>query len=767
MRFVKTYRLPSPSHSTSDSNDIIKKKGINIAFWTISKDEVPSTINLDDSYFKQRGLDLLENEFYETGNFNLSYLPHQQTQLIYNTEIKYNPNFLKEVSANARLESSLHIAKMANIHFNRSEAVDEAVLRNFVHIVLPNAAPLKLAESDKIERCKTLLKWGDKKTKWKRMPGTLNDVVEKFQSVDISEKLITIKGITKIHVSCEVVLAYFMHTNSNERIEEHLEVNGNTERTWRCDYKTHTAYISAEIPLPLIASRRFKATLTWKKGWGDNPNAYVIAILPDTLSDDSPSKAVQGSSTALVVLEPLDINVTKIMQIQQTDLALGSGIIGTAVSNYTAKYLLSSLDILYTKYQRVGTMVDSEIRKTFEENISKAPKISDELEDLIKECTDLADVYDSNDMMVGTGLKKPSPSGEMSMKRKKKRGLCERSIAVGRCSDIVDSSPTAVLAWLYDVCSSERMRIHREYRNIARLVSANDGRQQLVAVIKRLQWPLSNREFVTQMVWWQDNNTGTYYLAFSSIGEDIDYGSPLSMVRGFTRALMKLEPFGEVVEGKRTQCRMSFTQIFDASGYIPGFIVNSLLPVSLSLVEEVRSVFSRDDEIDSEDRKSLIHIMENSGGEKYDQHELASIKSIQALAADVVAGGNLKPLDSPSQYVIMKSGVSDGDPNLVGFGEVVLDGSLESCALVEYMAYSRWRHSDYFQNDGGIQKNTHHNNSHSFVNRIILDLKVPGFAHREFVWNILWKKTGNQIDVVYISLDDLDSTWNFPAASPR
>ena len=105
------------------------------------------------------------------------------------------------------------------------------------------------------------------------------------------------------------------------------------------------------------------------------------------------------------------------------------------------------------------------------------------------------------------------------------------------------------------------MRIDREEGNVARLVITDDGRQKIVATISKIvHWRLRLREFVTQMAWWNDN-TGTYYLAISSVNRDVDYGMSINTsVRGFVQSLTKVEPFSDMDEnGNYNQCRMSRT----------------------------------------------------------------------------------------------------------------------------------------------------------------------------------------------------------------
>ena len=78
--FVKSYRVGEANH---------KGEGCDIVFWTISKEEVPNSSSVSTN-LQQSGLKLVENAYYERGNFNLSYLPHSQSRLIYNVEIGFD-----------------------------------------------------------------------------------------------------------------------------------------------------------------------------------------------------------------------------------------------------------------------------------------------------------------------------------------------------------------------------------------------------------------------------------------------------------------------------------------------------------------------------------------------------------------------------------------------------------------------------------------------------------------------------------------------------
>ena len=450
--------------------------------------------------------------------------------------------------------------------------------------------------------------------------------------------------------------------------------------------------------------------------------------------------AVIGRTEGLFVLEPLSPRVTRITQVQQTDLKLGEGYIGTAANNYAAKYSLGTLIMLHTKYQREEKVVDKEARMEFISKIDGARALTDENLPLVQECMKLSLEYDiPNAMQPETKLKKPSFSGEMSTKSKLKKGWCERSINTGRCIDIIDTCPEEVLAWLYDYCSKERMRIHKEEGNVARLAVTDDGRQALIAVIKHMPWFLYNREFVTQMMWWGEGN-GTFYLAFASVNYEIDYGFSHKNVRGFTQSLAKLEPYGKVrVDGRMSQCRMVLTQRLDASGFIPAFILNSKIPQSLRPVHSARVTFNRDSQIDTEQREVLISIIKRQQQEVYQQPELDIINSAKDKFGRMAAGNSLKEIRSPDHLVKMKAGFSPNEDDVTGWAETEVDASIEECAAHDYSADSREK-MKIFEENGGLERIITRLTSHSQVNRTVYDLTGISSIHpREWLAHTVWQ----------------------------
>jgi len=78
------------------------------------------------------------------------------------------------------------------------------------------------------------------------------------------------------------------------------------------------------------------------------------------------------------------------------------------------------------------------------------------------------------------------------------------------------------------------------------LIQNKNGRHdQVVAAIKKMPFPVHNKEFVGRQVCTVDNN-GDFLVAVVPFDDFIDYGMKTRAVRGVTRALMRLTPCGEL-----------------------------------------------------------------------------------------------------------------------------------------------------------------------------------------------------------------------------
>jgi len=140
---------------------------------------------------------------------------------------------------------------------------------------------------------------------------------------------------------------------------------------------THTFHCTAEIDAPKpMKNRVFSAVQVRDVGVDDNPNLFIIAMLPDKIDNygvaNSTTGAIVGSTCGIFIINSLSPRVSSVALIQTTDLKI-KGAIGDFISNYAARFSLAILDELFVKYQRDEKSVDSETRLVFVDNIEIAP----------------------------------------------------------------------------------------------------------------------------------------------------------------------------------------------------------------------------------------------------------------------------------------------------------------------------------------------------------------------------------------------------------
>ena len=237
--------------------------------------------------------------------------------------------------------------------------------------------------------------------------------------------------------------------------------------------------------------------------------------------------------------------------------------------------------------------------------------LTDDQKSIVKRCVALRDGDDRaqggpDNTVDWQPLKFDSPFVKMHMRFDEEANKkAKRSIAIGKAEAEIDASAAEVSAWLWDLCSNERMRMSKEDGNPARLVVSRNGFNDMVfATVKSMPLFISDREFVVQYVLSKDLETGAILTACMSMDAQEDYGKKLSKVEGLTTALftaMQVAP---------NRCKLTLVQNFDAGGNVPVWLVNRNIPRTLSVIEEARHLFDRSDEIDEEERKKAALLME-------------------------------------------------------------------------------------------------------------------------------------------------------------
>ena len=231
--------------------------------------------------------------------------------------------------------------------------------------------------------------------------------------------------------------------------------------------------------------------------------------------------------------------------------------------------------------------------------------------------------------------------------------------------------------------------------------------------------------------------------------DEVDYGMKNKAVRGVTLALMRILP----VENSPSQCRVTLFQYADAAGSIPTAIVNSKLSSTLDAVVEMRQEFQRDVEIDDAERADKAQVIRDSP-QTYTTEEEATIERVQSTLGALEEGA-FDELASPDHLLKMGKIFVEGDRRIICRVSVTVDSSIEECAAWDTLKMSR----ENLTTSNSRQRSLVSDNEHSAVFRFVKDFNVPGFAPREWVLRMLWRKpTDDTVVVCYESIKGLNYT---------
>jgi hypothetical protein len=157
-----------------------------------------------------------------------------------------------------------------------------------------------------------------------------------------------------------------------------------------------------------------------------------------------------------------------------------------------------------------------------------------------------------------------------------------RQVLYVKSECVIDGAPQAVAQSYYEYCSRVRMKKSQEMGDPARIrVEAVADHDSVYATIKKLKWPLSDREVVfRQIICTTDFSSREFLVASESKPEDyvVDYGESVKQYykkKSFLRVnntmgLFKVSPY----EGDREMCACSLVVNWE-----PGGIFNRIAPL--------------------------------------------------------------------------------------------------------------------------------------------------------------------------------------------
>ena len=286
------------------------------------------------------------------------------------------------------------------------------------------------------------------------------------------------------------------------------------------------------------------------------------------------------------------------------------------------------------------------------------------------------------------------------------------------------------------------MRNSSEQGHPARLVLRRTGSNDLVwANVKKMPFPLHNREFVNHQVCCSDVN-GDLLITTVPVDEVIDYGMKTNPVRGLARTLMRLIPAGE------SQCKVAYYMYGDAGGRIPAFVMGSKIPLALGAVGDLREEFQRDDEIDKLERDQLARVIKDEPQTYTAEEDILINKGLAKLG--MLEWEHFEELKSPDHLV--KMGKILFDDGGVGLGNVTVDASIEVCAAWEIAKMNR----EQVRDAGSLERSFAMTNDHHGVYHVVYDIKIPGFQQREFLSSRVWRQQGDKLAVLYDDVEHPD-----------
>jgi len=302
----------------------------------------------------------------------------------------------------------------------------------------------------------------------------------------------------------------------------------------------------------------------------------------------------------------------------------------------------------------------------------------------------------------------------------------------------------SLAAYWFASASRETVRISNEQGNPARVIQSGSGpHDQVLATIKRMPFPLNNREFVGRVVCAKDTN-GDLLITAVPVDDVVDFGLSTRTVRAVSRALSRFTPYGE------SQCKVTLILYLDAGGVIPTRVVESKIPLALSAVGDLRDEFQRDDEIDKMERDELARVIKDEQ-QVYSEDEDSLIQRVQDKLG-ALKEEDFEELESPDYLVKMKLNTM-GAAGGVGRATTVVDASIEVCAAWEMAKMSREQ-----LKKPSLWKTLTAVNSHNHVYHTVCDyVNAPGFLPREFVVRQVWQhQDAEKLVVIYESFEHAD-----------
>ena len=544
------------------------------------------------------------------------------------------------------LSCSFSPIKDAQKTHEKCEEADDLARKYFVHTTMPKVPSPDAAELAKLDEDLAAF---DNNT-FQRIEGSLLKfpTIHMFSGAGGSSdnKLVWGKGHGEVDECLEDVFAWVWLACSYERMQTHRSRHGDLLRETDASDKSRSQVMSIEQrTAPGFDNRWFETKLTWaRRASGE----LVVSFEPTTQGGATrfTPGAVAGKITGFFLFKQVAPRVTMFTIFQAADL-------GGLVPKWFAKALIpTALTLILRvqeKFRRTDRIIDKEIRDAIAARIRGAPIAEDTpLNDKgqYDDCSSLKKNFEAkNSRHLVKILLPTSPFVKYSLRpaqqadrnnNQASNKLSGRQLATGKAVAEVDISAEDAIAWIFDYCSRERMRINLEKNKSLPRFVRNDGANSMIAAsVKAAGFPFAPREFVGRMSWFKTSPTEIVCCCGDS-DEAIDYGSKYTTgrVRASATILWELERVQEGI------CSLKLYVKYDLCGWIPVSLVNRMVTTPLRVAGDIRAMFQRDEEVDVENRRALINELDIGAGNcTLKESETASVDSVVAEAVPVDVRG--------------------------------------------------------------------------------------------------------------------------------
>jgi len=645
---------------------------------------------------------------------------------------------------------------------------------------------------------------------WKRIPHTVTSPVAYYQNL-VNGSSAWGKAVTIVDVGADYAMSYVWNLHAYEHAQRHISREG-VDALNRIAYAPDSHSMLRANIVNFGMATRARVFSTWFVWRQEDDGVLTIAFAPmadykqfnsatveinNALSDDdAAANAVPGTVKGFWRFRPLAPDVCQITYVAQTQVG---GTIPKSLLNKRLKNTLSAVHNMRNKFMRNGRVADRQVREALGKQFCCVEDLSPDQRAIYQNSCALEEGLPAQNIMIGTqrrgrrgislgssaestfvlgertskaarvsltgalGLplkesswqELPSPSHlvTMGMQYKATRRGQDPTV-LAQAETTVDCKKEDAFAWFMMAAGRERTRHHLEHGDLAHVqLRERSDHDRTTATIRKTPFRLTSREYVTRSVG-VASSLVSLAVAFSSedVGK-IDYGQSFRVVRGHMSGLVKIETVANLAI-----CKVTFIVQWSGKGNLPVWAIQAEIDKTLSVVNELRTEFQRDDEIDDTDLARLAHDIVKSK-QSYTQEEDAMIGRVKLKLRTTLKEADFDTLESPDHLVSMGRIFLEASGLGIGRAGVTVDVSIEECAAWEMAVMNRER----VKVAGSLrasERSLTRINDHHGVFRFVVDFEVPGLKPREMIQSLIWKwgKWGDKLVVVY---DTLENNKNF------